>query len=91
MRTRGAWLALVVALVALVVAVYVSGCRTYSPEDVQFIRAAQAVNKAHMEDLRLPLEARLIAQDAYDDWSVLRFSADGTPIPEDVQRRLEED
>jgi hypothetical protein len=69
----------------------IGGCRTFSPEDVQLIRTGIAVNEAHVNDVRLPAEARAIARDAADAFHVLRFSADGTPVPAEVEARITDD
>lgn len=83
LRQIGPWMVLV-ALVSWLLA----GCRALSTQDVDLIRQGRAVNAAHAADVRLPTEAREIAQDAYDAFCVLDFSATGTQIPDDVRARI---
>jgi hypothetical protein len=77
--------------VAAVVLALLGGCRTFSQEDVQLIKVGIAVNEAHFNDPRLSADAHAVARDAADAFHVLRYSADGTPVPPDVEARLAKD
>lgn len=66
-----------------------AGCRTFSDQDVVLIRTGKAANAGHMKDESLPKEARLVAQDAYDAFCALDYSATGAALPEDVRARSE--
>jgi hypothetical protein len=70
-------------------ALFAVGCRTLSDQDIVLIRTARAVNLGHANDAALPTEARAIAQDAYDAFCVLDYSATGEDVPADVRSRIE--
>lgn len=48
----------------------------------------QAISRGHAQDATLPWEARAIAEDALDAWSVQLELLDGRPLPPDVAERL---
>lgn len=48
----------------------------------------QAIQRGHLRDASLPEEARAIAQDGLDAWSVQLELLDGRALPPDVAERL---
>ena len=48
----------------------------------------QAISRGHAQDATLPWEARAIAEDALDAWSVQLELLDGRSLPPDVAERL---
>lgn len=67
------------------------GCAVVPPESVRLIRASIAVNAGHMADEALPIEARLIAQDNFDDLEVLLYQLAGDPVDPSTAARLSGD
>lgn len=87
MRGHPRWLLLLGGLLLSAVSV-APGCRTLSAEDVRLIRAARASNLGHSRDRNLSRQARAIALDNYDAWSVLDYSVTGAPITSATRARL---
>lgn len=75
------WTSLVLAVFLLL------GC--VPAQAIRQAKTEAAINRAHMLDEDLPEEARLIGQDNYDAWSAQLFNLDGTPLPADVQERVD--
>jgi len=72
--------------VLLVFLLALSGC--VSAAAINQAKTEQAVNRGHANDVSLPAEARLIADDNYDAWSAQLYNLCGERLPSDVEARL---
>lgn len=59
-------------------------------EAIQQAEREQAISRGHAGDATLPAEARAIATDSLDAWSVQLELLDERPLPPDVAERLAE-
>ena len=73
----------ILLLFALIVA---PGCCTHDAAIVSINRGI-AGNAGHMEDVKLPQEARDIATDSHDVFHQIKFALEGTKVPAAVQAR----
>lgn len=80
------FLLILAAAVVVVILSALPGCVPSSA--VKQARIESAVNLGHSRDATLSPDARLIAQDNYDAWSVQLFSLTGEPVPTDVDARV---
>jgi len=67
-------------------ALFMAGC-CCNPAAMKAIDRGISTNKGHMVDSGLPQKAREIAQDNYDVFNQVKFSLDGTALPEDTAAR----
>ncbi len=75
-------------LLVLVLSLFLVGCKGLTPTAEKVLRDGISVNKGHMNDKKLPQEARLIAQDNHDlGWALLFHQGVEETLPEDVRAR----
>lgn len=63
-----------------------SGCCSHPAAIVALDRGISAT-QGDMDDDQLPVQAREIATGCHDVFCQVKFNLDGTPVPDDVQKR----
>jgi hypothetical protein len=70
----------------LLFALALTGCASSTAG--RLAELSQAVNRGHYRDETLPPEARIIARDNWDAWSVQLQILRGDPLPPEVEGRV---
>lgn len=73
----------------VLLALALQGCCWGHPEAENLIESSIAVNRGHAQDEALPEESRLIGQDAWDAFEVLRFDLFGESLSPEVLARVQ--
>lgn len=74
-------------VLALLLSVALAACSAPKAA-LEHCRDSIAVNRGHLRDKALSADAKLVAESNLDAWCVQLNSLDGTPLPEDVGRRV---
>lgn len=86
-RAKRVLLTLPTFVLGLVLGLAIPGCGGLPPEAEALLEDGVAYNEGTMRDERNPEAVRSVAQRNYDLLHKLRFTIDGTPLPEEVAAR----